>query len=483
MSLPSPAARPWWRHPGPLAALLLHFVIFLGLFQFHFQEGEWSRLADKLPPGASTGQWLDQLVEDHGPLGVLKWFFDTHKEIGLYHHFTTAILDGVDTWQPPDTPGQGTFRVYREVPAEYQPGALLVLLPPALFASNYDNYVTAFVVWCGVLHGASLWLALRLLAGGAALTPAQAGRALWSSALFLLFFGSVASARFDHVVPLACLVSIALFQRAVRGDSLAWFAACGAAIAGGVLIKIVPGVVLPAGLLWLLVGGARPWRSGIALVAGFALTLLSLHALFQFWWGDGYIRSYTYHLVRGIQLETLYAGVLLAAQGFGLPYELAENYGAAHLATPLTPFLKALSTALFFGVSAIVAWRFWRQRQPRAQPDPAHALVVLTTAFLLGFILTNKVLSPQYLLWVGPLLAALYGLRPAFRPALLLLFAACVISQIIFPHCYDQLLLFYPGIVALLNVRNALLVALFGWLVWRLPRLLAPPRADDSGVH
>lgn len=478
-TLPAPP-RPWWLCPGPLVALILHAVIFLGLFQMRLPEGAWGRMAEQLPPNPTLSQWIDRMSADHGRLGFVRWFFDTHREIGLYYRYASVTLHGIDPRHPADDPRQGHFAPYREVKIEYQPGALLVLLPPGIVARDYDSYITAFVAWCGLLYGASLWLGLRLLADGRPLTPAQAGRALWGSVFFLFCFGGVAAARFDHIVPLLCLGSIALFRRAERTGSSGWFAACGALTACGALVKIVPGVVLPAALLCLCAAGPQPrWRPALALLTGFGVTLLVLNGLFYAWWGDGYVRSYTYHMERGIQLETLYAGIILAARGFGLPYALVENYGAAHLATPLTPFLKSFSTLLFFAASAAVAGRFWRRCSVTARLVPAHALLVLTLAFLLAFILTNKVLSPQYLLWVGPLLAALYGLRPDFFPGLLILLVVSVLSQLIFPFLYEQLLEFKFPLVVLLNVRNGLLLVLFGWLLWRLPRLLAEP-ADPA---
>src|SRR6478609_414166 len=253
-SAPS-APLPWWRRPGPLVALLLHLVVFLVLFPLRFKTDEWNRMAAREPQPVTAGQWFERFTETYGWVGPLKWFYDNHGETRLYYRFARVALEGVSDQLPPDAPAQGHLRLYRDVPVEYQPGALLVLLPPALVSRDYEDYVTAFTLWCGLLYGATLWGGLRLLAGPGPLSPAQANRALWGSAFFLFCFGVIASARFDHVVPLACIGSIALFRRAERTGSLAWYAACGAGIAAGVLVKIVPGVVLPAALLVLCASG------------------------------------------------------------------------------------------------------------------------------------------------------------------------------------------------------------------------------------
>lgn len=470
----SSASRPWWRSPGPLIALLLHAVVFLGFFQLHFKPGEWAQVVRRAPDHATTGQWLDALVKEQGWFGVVTWFFDTHKEIHLYHSYAEIVLHGTDPRLPADAPGQGHFVPYRDVTIEYQPGALLVFLPPALVSHDFEGYLTWFVVWCGILHAGAVLMGMKLLAGDEPIGVAQANRTLWWSLAFLLCFGGVAAARFDHAVPFLCLAACWLFRHADRTGSLAWFAATGALIAAGVFVKIVPGLLLPAALLWLCATAPRPsWQPAIALTAGLGVTVLALHFIFLAWWGDGYMRSYTYHVERGLQVESTYAGVIAAAHGFGSPLSVVNVASAYDLATPLTGVLKVLAPVFFLALVVLVATRVWVTRRAAVRPPRDFAVVLLLAVLLLAFMLTNKVFSPQYLLWLGPLMAAAYGVRPALcAPAFALLLAAAL-SQLIFPHLYDQLHDLNTFPLFGLNLRNLILAATLGWLLWRLPRLLA----------
>lgn len=470
----SSALRPWWRQPGPLLALLLHAAIFFGLFQLRFERGAWTEMERALPPEPTTKDWFNVLTRAHGYWGVVIWFFDTHQEAQLYRRYAEVAVRGIDPKLPAEAPRQGHLRLYQDLSMEYQPGALLMFVPPALVARTMHDYETAFTAWCGIVYLATLLLGFRLIAGSGGLPASAANRILWSSAIFLLCFGGVAAARFDHIVPLLCVLALLAFQRAVRLDSAPWFGVAGAVVAIGVLTKIVPGVLLPAMLLWLWAAGPVPSKakSSVALIAGFGVTLLALHTASYGWWGEAYLRSYTYHLERGLQIESTYSGVILAGHGFGQPYEAVRQFGACDLITPFAGILLKLAPLLFLTSAAAISARFWSCRRALF-PRPGIAVLLCATLFLFAFMLTNKVLSPQYLLWVGPLCALAYGARPLLRWAVALLILCAALSQALFPHLYDLLLHLEELPVALLNLRNALLLVIAVGLCWQLPRLHA----------
>jgi hypothetical protein len=81
-------------------------------------------------------------------------------------------------------------------------------------------------------------------------------------------------------------------------------------------------------------------------------------------------------------------------------------------------------------------------------------------ALILAFMLGSKVLSPQYVIWLLPLVPlSAGGVAGAFVCAFFL--AACFTTTLIFPIHYGDLLSFrYPG-PELLLARNLLLFALW----------------------
>jgi hypothetical protein len=88
-----------------------------------------------------------------------------------------------------------------------------------------------------------------------------------------------------------------------------------------------------------------------------------------------------------------------------------------------------------------------------------EAIAASIVAAVLALIVTNKVLSPQYLIWLLPFGALLR------RGPLLLLTAACALTTLIWPVLYEQLLALDAPVIVLLNVRNLVLCVLLGWLL------------------
>ena len=109
----------------------------------------------------------------------------------------------------------------------------------------------------------------------------------------------------------------------------------------------------------------------------------------------------------------------------------------------------------------------------------------LSLALVLGFIVTNKVGSPQYLVWLVPSLVAGLVVRRAVwvAPAVLALLAAAL-TQLVYPVLYAGILTPAPLAVIVLTLRNLVLIALFVWIVARLVRVaIAPTPTPPGGPH
>jgi hypothetical protein len=88
-----------------------------------------------------------------------------------------------------------------------------------------------------------------------------------------------------------------------------------------------------------------------------------------------------------------------------------------------------------------------------------------SAAAVLAFIITGKVLSPQYLVWLFPFLAVLDG--PSGRLARRLFLLGCVTTAMLYPGPGFVMALDHrAGAILLLNLRNILLVWLLAWLLF-----------------
>ena len=111
-----------------------------------------------------------------------------------------------------------------------------------------------------------------------------------------------------------------------------------------------------------------------------------------------------------------------------------------------------------------------------SQPSSIRGLA----AALVAFVSLGKVLSPQFLIWLIPVVPLIAGRRGLTASALLA--AALVLTQLWFPYRYWELALHFGTLESwLVLVRDLVLVALLAMLLWWLldrdPERLAARRA------
>jgi len=110
---------------------------------------------------------------------------------------------------------------------------------------------------------------------------------------------------------------------------------------------------------------------------------------------------------------------------------------------------------------AALAW-IWLRR-----PGTAEELVRWSAAALVAFVALGKVLSPQFLIWLVPLVPLVAGRRGVLASALLA--TAIVLTQLWFPFRYWDVVALEP-VGWLVLVRDLLLVALYAILLVALSR-------------
>jgi hypothetical protein len=156
-------------------------------------------------------------------------------------------------------------------------------------------------------------------------------------------------------------------------------------------------------------------------------------------------------LSRPLQIESLGASFLLAAhQAFGTQIEMQSSHGSQNLVGDAPNVFAVL---ISIAQVVIVGWLWLRFARGPATPT---RLAAYAAAVLVAFVALGKVLSPQFLIWLLPVvpLARLWG-------ANLLLASALVLTQLWFPFRYWDLALdFDPFASWVVLARDLVLVAL-----------------------
>ncbi|MCA1688100.1 MAG: glycosyltransferase 87 family protein [Actinobacteria bacterium] len=337
---------------------------------------------------------------------------------------------------------------------EYPPGSLPAFVPPALFSTDATGYTTLFSSEMALALVATLILtalaARRMRGSWSWAVPA----ATLAAAAIMLY--PVAVTRYDALV--ALVLALAVHGAALGGR---YVLLAYAALGLGAAAKLVPALAtVPLALArGKVVRGYAVFFGVLALFFAPAVLL----------GGAGFLGSFAYHADRGLQVESLAASVLMQ---LGRVSDVVFGYGAfevrgqgvelAGLSLPVTGVLL-LVTALF-------VYREYRKGRFGVEAFPRYA-----AALILAFMLGSKVLSPQYVIWLLPLVPLSAGGVAGICVSAIFL-AICWTTTQVFPIHYDDLVnLRAPG-PDLLLTRNLLLV-----LLWIL-LLLLPERAREKNA-
>jgi hypothetical protein len=345
---------------------------------------------------------------------------------------------------------------YRDIRIEYPPGALPAFVLPALASDDEEGFRDAFEALMALFGVATVVLVavtLRRLGSSRPRTLA----ALGSAAVFPLLLGSVVLTRFD-LYP-AALLAAALAALVYERDRLG-FGLLGAAVA----VKLYPAVLVPVALGW--VWRRRGRGEALACAAVLAAVVVACFLPFLVAAPGGLADSIGHQLSRPLQIESLGSALYLAAHHlFGFDVEMRSGHGSQNLHATGT----AVAAVLFSAVQvAVLVWIWLRPSTSKEE------LVRWSAAALVAFVALGKVLSPQFLIWLAPVVPLVAGLRGLRASALLA--AALVLTQLWFPSRYWELARDLAGLPSMLVLlRDLVLVALLIVLV--RDRRRAPARS------
>jgi Glycosyltransferase family 87 len=317
----------------------------------------------------------------------------------------------------------GLDRTLYEYPT---PVVWILWLPYGASLGNRVGYLIAFVIFMLALDALftyALWRA----------TGRRHDRAVDFWLIFVPLIGPLAYLRFD-MLP-AVLAGGALL--AARRKP--WVT--GALTGLGAAIKLWPALLIAAFMSYR--SDRRP--AGVAfVVVGFGLALISL--IIGGW--SRLISPLTWQSDRGLQIESIWATPLMLARALRPDQWIVDisQYQAYEIFGPgVDAWVMISSVATLLGLALIILLTVRAYRHDGSTPAAIGFVVLATVAIM---VITNKTLSPQYLLWVGGPMAALLAYRPKAThdeqaaisrvagQALIL----ALLTQLVYPLFYDSYL-------------------------------------------
>ncbi len=442
----------------------------------HYKEFEVSRLSSTLtrPWQAAVSdkrRWVTHLLE-FGLFALALWgtqllsinlWLLPNGDVDEYYQYA------VNFWT--------AYPIFHQLPVEYPPLAIVpftfTLLPPL------PLYHTVFAVWMG---------ALVLLAYAGMLRYGGRRRALVYAGYLLLGTAATLLARFDIVPALVTLAALWAAERRCFGYAYVLLAV-------GVLIKLYPVFLVPVVLLahWqaaseraraesaesgedddavdvaTLSWRRRPFHAlgrlsrsypfrrvarGALLCGGLVLFGYTVALLLN---PSGALANLFYAGQRPLQVESTPASILWLGTLVGIPAGPDYSFTSLNYVGVLDGVLKPLSALALLGGCL---WVYWRQSRGRLSVGRAFAAVLCVV------LVTNKLFSPQYLIWVLPVVAYVEGFDVIWV-------AICFLTWLDFPILYQQrhpiqTVTFGAEFMPVLAVRN-------GLLLWATVRVIIRP--------
>jgi hypothetical protein len=343
---------------------------------------------------------------------------------------------------------------------DWPPGSVPPVLAPVWLPGPYYVAFHALVFVYAALALGALAVALVLLRA----STRRLYAAVIAAAIVPLALGAISIDSIDFWPALFTTAAIAalLADRNRLGFGLLGFA---------FVAKLYPVVIVPVALIWLWRrrGRAEAVRSlvvGIVVAALVALPFLLVGPT-----GLGF--SVWSQFKRGLQMESLGASILMALDHLGVyrahvvvgqPYSLDVSGGVA----------RAVGVVSTLVTIVALLWVYDRYRRG---PDEAQRFVTAAVTSVAAYVALGRVLSPQYLIWLIPLVPLVSG--PAGAAATGLLIAAGGVTMTWFPGDFWRLAA-VGDISWFVLLRDVLLVGVLVLVAHRLRSESAPSGGPSS---
>lgn len=426
---------------------------------------------------------LIYLVTRLSNLVILEYGGQYEPDIELHYSIYARVM--VDAYLAGQNPLQA-------IEMEYPILSLALMLPPELAArailpENVDFrvhvyvYTILFRLQLFLIDLLGIWMMSQVI-GWLFPKEGERERALRLGLLVLCsgILGTLVYSRLDY--PLGLLLALSLGLLLTQRTHLSRLL-----VAVGILFKLIPVILVPVWIVAQMHGSVKrfeTWTRQLIPLAEMVGTVVMVLGLLWVIAGPSAFYFIYYHRDRGVEIGSIMATVALTEGQLGAPITYDDSFGSFNVRSAHTPAWASLSPWICVVLLAIPGLRLFllqlRDGGPLSITKPG-AVILTTVAMSFGFILGNKVFSPQYLLWLIPLVVLL-PVTGGRRLWLFALFLIIVGLTQLYWHYFTTLIEIYnpatdeggPTIYCyyLLLVRNLLMVLMtfeLNRILWQRP--------------
>jgi hypothetical protein len=276
---------------------------------------------------------------------------------------------------------------------EYPPLALLVLVLPRIFSADTFWYNVGFVAEMFIFFVIGLFVISKL---AEKLGKDQKKLMLAYTILMLLLFELVID-RYDIIPAVIALAAVYCFVT----KRYTWAFAL---LAIGMMVKLYPAVLFPVFMIPLIMN--KEWKNALKGAAAFGAVCLAVVIPVVMLQPDMLSGFIGYHADRPLQIESLsasliYPFVLLGLTGVTFGFGFGSDNMLGPLPDATAQILTPLMVVAVLAVCGLYLFVLSRIKNCSAE-DRLFFFSVAAVLTIMAFILSGKVFSAQYLIWIIP---------------------------------------------------------------------------------
>jgi hypothetical protein len=335
---------------------------------------------------------------------------------------------------------------YSQFSLEYPPLVLVpIFLAGKIDSQSLIDYSAGFSVIMFFADCACLMVCYQYCKNHLRMSDQKISEMIFFYALFGLPMFQLLYQRLDLIVALFLSLSLILFRGSKLIFALSAFF--------GFFYKIIPALIMPAAII-------IKERQPIKIIKNSLIFLIGLFCaiwILEVFTDRNFVKNMLFHAERDIHFESLFGSLILLQNLLvGKISIIYQNYGSFSIKAPE----QIINFSKFFGHLILITFYaalFFKFRNRQKVSDEDFLNVSLLTILL--FLTFQRVLSPQFFIWLIPLLSIWLAQNYSRKIFLIFLFIFLA-TWAVFSIDYSALLNQEPILVTILCLRNFVLLGL-----------------------